>query len=317
MSANCKDPAARSWTDGKGKGMGKDRAPRAARRRKDAARRGARFSVHPLFLVLGVYYCFVGRLPVFLLSALVALQHECAHAFAAARLGYRLDRVVLMPYGAVIDGDLEGIGFRDEICVAVWGPLCNLITAAAFAALWWFLPDAYAFTDSACFVSLAIALVNLIPAYPLDGGRVLRAALCLRTEEGKADKICRALTLVFSAGMIFAFVLLCVRGNANFTLLAFALFLAAGAFGGGRGGAKYVRIDFSYKDAFRRGVEIRRVAVTADCTLKKAVGFVGRGRYLILDVYDDEEEYLGEVGQNELAEMFASGGLYSRIGDFL
>ena len=131
-SANCKDPAARSWTAGKGKGMGKDRAPRAARRRKDAARRGARFSVHPLFLVLGVYYCFVGRLPVFLLSALVALQHECAHAFAAARLGYRLDRVVLMPYGAVIDGDLEGIGFRDEICVAVWGPLCNLITAAAF-----------------------------------------------------------------------------------------------------------------------------------------------------------------------------------------
>ena len=80
--------------------------------------------------------------------------------------------------------------------------------------------------------------------------------------------------------------------------------------------AKYVRIDFSYKDAFRRGVEIRRVAVTADCTLKKAVGFVGRGRYLILDVYD-EEEYLGEIGQNELAEMFASGGLYSRIGDFL
>ena len=137
------------------------------------------------------------------------------------------------------------------------------------------------------------------------------------TEEGKADKICRALTLVFSAGMIFAFVLLCVRGTPNFTLLAFALFLAAGAFGSGRGGAKYVRIDFSYKDAFRRGVEIRRVAVTADCTLKKAVAFVGRGRYLILDVYDDEEEYLGEIGQNELAEMFASGGLYSRIGDFL
>ena len=55
---------------------------------------------------------------------------------------------------------------------------------------------------------------------------MLRAALCLRTEEGKADKICRALTLVFSAGMIFAFVLLCVRGTPNFTLLVFALSLA-------------------------------------------------------------------------------------------
>lgn len=133
--------------------------------------------IHPLFLLLGVYYCFIGELPMFLLSALVALQHECAHAFAAAKLGYKLDRVVLMPYGAVIDGDLSGISLKDEFFVAVWGPLCNLFTAAGFAALWWFWPDTYAFTDTACFISLAIGLVNFIPAYPLDGGRVLKCAL--------------------------------------------------------------------------------------------------------------------------------------------
>ena len=298
-----------------------DGAPRSTRRKRSFADAlsGAkrRLSVHPLFLLLGVYYCFIGRLPVFLMSALVALQHECAHAFAASRLGYKLNRVVLMPYGAVIDGDLAGIGFKDEIFVAVWGPLSNLFTAAAFAALWWVYPDAYAFTDTACYVSLAVALVNLVPAYPLDGGRVLRGALCMHMEEKRADKICRGITLALSAGLLLAFAVLCVRRVPNFTLLAFSLFLIAGAFGNGPSAARYTKINFSSKDAFRRGVEIRRVAVTSDCTLKRAVGFVERDKYLLLDVYDEEENLIGEIGQNELAEIFFSSGIYSTLGEFL
>ena len=88
--------------------------------------------LHPTFIAVGIWYCFTGELFSFFLSCIVALQHECAHAFAAARLGYKLDKVVLMPYGAVIDGDLSGITLKDEITVAVWGPLCNLLTAVFF-----------------------------------------------------------------------------------------------------------------------------------------------------------------------------------------
>ena len=56
--------------------------------------------LHPLFFATGLVYCFTGELFSFLLSCVVALQHECAHAFAAAKLGYKLNAVVLMPYGA-------------------------------------------------------------------------------------------------------------------------------------------------------------------------------------------------------------------------
>ena len=108
-----------------------------------------RLRLHPLFLLVGVWYCFKGELFLFLMSCLVALQHECAHAFAAAKLGYTLNTVVLMPFGAVIDGDLHDISLKDEIIVALCGPLCNLFTAALFAALWWFAPTMYAFTDTA------------------------------------------------------------------------------------------------------------------------------------------------------------------------
>lgn len=223
-----------------------------------------------------------------------------------------------MPYGAVIDGDLSGIGFSDEIRVAVAGPFCNLVTAAAFAALWWFFPVTYAFTDSACFVSLALALVNLLPAYPLDGGRVLFAALSLKMKKERAGKICKAVALVTAAGLFGAFALLCVKGTPNFTLLLFAAFVGVGAFGNfGKSKAAYTKIDFSSKNAFRRGVPVRRVAVADSCTLKKAVGFVTQGEYLVLDVYDEGENYLGEVRQNDLAEIFYSSDIYRKIGEFL
>ena len=149
-----------------------------------------RFAVHPLFLLFGVWYAFSGRLFLFLVFTLVALMHECGHAFAAARVGYRLDKIVLMPYGALISGDIEGIGLKDEIKVALAGPLVNAATAVLFVALWWFFPETYAYTDVAAYASAAIALVNLIPAYPLDGGRILLAKAAIH-ENVRSEWFCR------------------------------------------------------------------------------------------------------------------------------
>ena len=135
---------------------------------------GRTLSVHPLFLLAGIYACFTGSLPLYLGAVAVALQHECAHSFAAEKLGFRLNKIVLMPYGAVIRGDLSGISLKDEIAVAAAGPLCNLFTALLFVSLWWLFPDIYPYTEAAFYLSLYIGLGNLLPLYPLDGGRILR-----------------------------------------------------------------------------------------------------------------------------------------------
>lgn len=271
------------------------------------------FRLHPLFLAMGVWYACTGELFLFLMSTLVALQHECAHAFAAAKLGYKLNQIVLMPFGAVIDGDLRGIGFKEEITVAMWGPLCNLLTAAFFAAIWWFKPTVYAFTDTACYSSLSIALINLLPAYPLDGGRILRSSLArtfLKTEideqraERKAEKICRLTTLLFAALFVAFFLLLCSKKEINFTLLAFAVFLVVGAFGNKNERATYAKMDFSRRDALKKGVEIKRVAILNSCPIKKTLGYLSKERYLILEVYDENENHLFNLSQNELSSLF-------------
>ncbi len=305
--------------------------------RKSNAKRGERkappslfpflrlFRLHPLFCVTGIWYACTGELFLFLLSTLVALQHECAHAFAAAKLGYRLNAIVLMPFGAVIDGDLKGISLKDEIFVALCGPLCNLITAVFFVALWWFVPTMYAFTDVAFYSSLAIGLVNLLPAYPLDGGRILQCSLTrifAKTQmeqekaEKKAGRICRGVTLLFSLFFLAAFAVQCVQKQPNFTLLAFGGFLLLGAFGNRGKRAIYEKIDISFTPSLQKGVEIRRVAISADAPIKEVFRFLSRGSYLVLEVYEGDT-FLCNLSQNQLSELFLKSKTpYERLGSF-
>ena len=272
------------------------------------------FRLHPLFLLVGLWYCLKGELFLFLLSALVAVQHECAHAFAAAKLGYQLNAIILMPFGAVIDGDLRGISLKDEIFVAVCGPLCNLCTAILFIAIWWLHPTMYAFTDTACYSSLSIALVNLLPAYPLDGGRIFKCLLARallkkypqeRKAEQKAHAICRAVTFVFAAIFVIIFLLLCAQKTINFTLLAFAIFLFVGALGTTQKNAVYDKLPIE-RPSLKKGLEIRRIAVLNTCPIKDTLRFISKGSFLVLEVYDEKENHLFNLSQTEISALFTT-----------
>ncbi len=271
------------------------------------------FRLHPLFLVMGIWYAFSGELFLFFLSTLVAVQHECAHAFAAQKLGYKLNAIVLTPYGAVLDSDLKGISLKDEIYVASCGPICNLVTAIFFVALWWFFPSVYPFTDVAFYASLSVALVNLLPCYPLDGGRILKCSLTkafaksqpiLSVAEKKADRLCLAVTLFFALQFLFVFALQAMQKRLNFSLLAFGIFLLFGGFGNGDRGGVYKKMDFSFLPPLAKGVEIRRVAVSENCPIKDALQFISRGSYLFLEVYDEQANRLFDLPQNLLSFLF-------------
>ncbi len=286
---------------------------RRAVRRSSFFRAFRLFRMHPAFLLVGVWYACTGELFLFALSTLVAVQHECAHAFASAKLGYRLNAIILMPFGAVLDGDMQGISLKDEIFVAACGPLCNLLTAIFFVALWWFVPTMYAFTDVVFYSSLAIALVNLLPAYPLDGGRIFKCILTRALSKklpktGDAAKIakrvCRIFTLCFSLAFFIVFAILYAQNAFNFSLLTFGFFLLFGAFGNRDKTAVYEKMDFSFPPALKKGVEIRRVAILESCPIKDAFRFLSRESYLVLEVYDERERKLFELPQNQLSRLF-------------
>ena len=91
-----------------------------------------KLKIHPLFWLFGVYYALTGKIMMFVISTTVALLHELGHSFSADRLGYRLNSVTLMPYGAVVSGEESGLKAKDEIRIAFAGPLTNLAIGVVF-----------------------------------------------------------------------------------------------------------------------------------------------------------------------------------------
>ena len=189
---------------------------------------GIKLSVHPLFFALGFYYAATGRIFEFAVYTVTAVIHELGHSFAAAGAGYRLNKIVLMPFGAVVRGS-EKMRPKDEVAIAAAGPAVNLAVGVFFVALWWMFPELYAFTDTAAAANFSMALINLLPAYPLDGGRILCALISERAGADRAFSVCRALGVLLSAVLLALFIVSCFN-TFNISLLFFAVFVTAGAF---------------------------------------------------------------------------------------
>ena len=269
-----------------------------------------RLRIHPLFLAVGILSACTGQLLLLLAATLAAVEHECAHAFVARRYGYCLDKVSLMPYGAVLSGDTSGMGRREELAVVIAGPLANGLTGLFFVAVWWLYPEAYPYTDVAARVSFSLFFVNLLPAWPLDGGRVVH--LLLRPlGEKRARIICRVLTLVIAAAVMGWFVYTCFFVPA-LSALFFSLMLAAGAFGGGQ----YRPVFFSREKSFSRGVEEVRVALSADCTVRHALRFLREDKYLTLLLFEGER-FLCELTEEEYLAALRAGEYGKRLRDII
>ncbi len=294
-----------------------------AKRRSVFRARGARkerkerftVSVHPLFLLYGGFCCLRGQLFPFLAATVCAVMHEFGHAWYAARIGCRLSRLCLLPGGAMVTGDIEGISLADEIRLALAGPAVNAASAVLFAALWWVAPATYAFTDVAAFTSASLFAVNLLPALPLDGGRVLYCIIARRRGEPAAQRRMRVVAVLFAAASAALFAAGAACGAWNVSVLFFAACVLEGSFGGKD--CRYERIRYDRTARLRRGMEVRRVALSALCPVKKALAFLERGRWLELLLFDGEGRFVGALSQAQFCAIAERADIYRPIADYL
>lgn len=231
--------------------------------------------VHPLFYLFGLYFAFTGKVFSFISFTLVAVCHELAHAAVAEKLGYRLNRITLMPYGCIVKGETDCFSYRDEIKIALAGPLINLLTAFLFIALWWFLPETYPYTELAVLASLTVGLINLLPCFPLDGGRILLAGLCLRLERKKALIVCRILGIALGCVFFGFFIYSIIVKTVNFTLAFFAAFMIFGNVKVSKEN-DYVRIKCSFSQSeAERGKEVKIYVVGVKTPVKRLFSHIG------------------------------------------
>jgi Zn-dependent protease len=137
---------------------------------------------------------------VFILAVFACVVlHELGHALAARKYGIRTQDIILLPIGGV--ARLEKMPDRpiQELWVALAGPAVNVVIVALLAAYLWITntltPDNQLMMTTAAFVerimgvNIFLILFNMIPAFPMDGGRVLRALLATRLAYIRATRI--------------------------------------------------------------------------------------------------------------------------------
>lgn len=133
--------------------------------------------------------CFMGWLDAkFCLWFLVGIAvHEAGHLLSMVVFGVPVKRFHLTAAGAVIDGGF--IGYGQELFCAAAGPASSFLLAVICGRS----------APELSVVSGLLGAVNLLPIYPLDGGRILRSVLLLRLQQSRAEKILRYVTAVVSS----------------------------------------------------------------------------------------------------------------------
>lgn len=223
------------------------------------------FKLHPLFLLTGFIFIILGEALAFFVYFIVVVLHEIAHAVVAQRLGYGLNKIYLLPFGAMLDINQNFVTREDEIKVALAGPSFNFILAFLCLGLWWIFPETYAFTSFFVFCNIITGLVNLLPCYPMDGGRVLVAMLEGKLKREKALKISYIFNYVFSViFLILFFINLKFEVNISYALMAIFIFFGTinNKFSG-----NYSMIKFN--DKTRDIYEVKSILVKGNTPLYK------------------------------------------------
>lgn len=242
---------------------------------------------------------------------LTVLLHELGHALTAKQYKINTKDITLLPIGGV--ARLENIPEKalEEITIAIAGPIVN-VAIAMLVGILVHIPDtseewmtqlsdgirAENFMLNFFLINIWIAIFNLIPAFPMDGGRVLRGLLALRLERGRATRIAarigQAIALVFMAYGFFE----------NPFLIFIGLFVLISA---------QVEADFTQSKTLLKGYKVKDVlmyqfqTIRSDETIKSLVNLLLDSQYKHFLIVDHEKP-VGTLNRDEIIKALSERG---------
>lgn len=261
---------------------------------------------------------------IFILSIFITVfLHELGHALAAKKFNIKTKDITILPIGGLARLDRIPEKPSEELVVAIAGPLVNIVLAV-ITGLFITVPNLKELTvqleggvnQSNFFlnffiVNIWLSIFNLIPAFPMDGGRVLRALLAMTFERHIATNIAARIGQILAVGFVI------LGFYSNPFLIFIGIFIILGA----QAEAQYTQTKstlagYKVKDVLMRDYKV----IDKDETIKKAVQILLNGQsknFLITEnslpigtlSRDEIIKALSEKGESEIIENVMSKDL--------
>ena len=167
-----------------------------------------------IFLLLMLFY-FTNQIEIYTLIMIFAIIHELSHLFAGLVLKMKIKQITLMPVGLSIEFKIpyEDLNIKilksnklelKKILIAIAGPIINIIIIIISLVL----NIKIELKHLIIYSNLLIAVFNLLPIYPLDGGRILKSAICLIKGKRKAESLINKISNIMFFLIMFIFSIL-------------------------------------------------------------------------------------------------------------
>lgn len=274
-----------------------------------------KLKIHPLSVVFGCILIVLGYGIELLMYVAVLLIHEYAHFIVASNCGGSLKNTYITPFGAKLEAELFDLKPFDELKVALAGPVVNLIIVLALYALWWKFPSTYPYTETLANINLGIASVNLFPAYPLDGGRVLNVLLKCKVKD-KAENIVKIVGIV-SGGIFIVIFFLNLKNGVNLTLIMMAIFMIMGGVVDlKRDNMMQKTINGALGGLDIQGKEVKKVNVNVNDNLYQLVGMLDNAYFYEFDAYNNGEK-IASFNEIKLKKLLLSNNYNTKLINLL
>lgn len=245
-----------------------------------------------------------------ILGFIIVVIHEFIHYLMARSLGFKGFCIEILPIGASIKlKDLDEATLKEDILISISGPVGNFILAFISKVI------LLRYTNDVLQLfyeyNLVLGAFNLFPAFPLDGGRVLRDLLRKKFLYKKANEIALRISMVlgYSLLILSTFSMFCDISNITLVLIAIFILIMSKK---ERERIVYVIMGYTIRKKeklTKRGyIENKSISVYYKLNLLELLDFIDKTHYHIFTILDDNMNIIKTLGEEEIINLLKNDG---------